>query len=141
MLFFLHLIFELYPVSMKVILLTFQTSIVSTILRLGPFQTFLTIHRCTIGQKTPRNIRTQTVIGLKRLGTKCGKLHEIKFLSMENDFKKNLIYRKTPYLVLPLFLNFFLKAVPGTKTSQKIFQKFFRSKNKVFGPVQIPKKN
>jgi hypothetical protein len=30
--------------------------------------------------------------------------------------------------------------VPGTKCSQKIFQKFFRFKNKVFGPVQIPKK-
>jgi hypothetical protein len=34
-----------------------------------------------------------------------------------------------------------LKVVPGTECSQKIFQKFFRPKNKVFGPVQIPKKN
>jgi hypothetical protein len=34
----------------------------------------------------------------------------------------------------------FLNVVPGTKCSQKIFQKFFRSKIKVFGPVQIPKK-
>jgi hypothetical protein len=33
-----------------------------------------------------------------------------------------------------------LKLVPGTKCSQKIFQKFFRSKNKVFGLVKIPKK-
>jgi hypothetical protein len=29
--------------------------------------------------------------------------------------------------------NFFLEVVPGTK--------FFRSKNKVFGPVQMPKKS
>ena len=35
---------------------------------------------------------------------------------------------------------FSLKVVPGTKCSTKIFQKYFRSKNKVFGPVQIPKK-
>jgi hypothetical protein len=35
---------------------------------------------------------------------------------------------------------FFLKVVPVTKCSSKIFQKFFRSQNKVFGPVQIPKK-
>jgi hypothetical protein len=32
-----------------------------------------------------------------------------------------------------------LELVPGTKCSQKIFQKFFRSKNRVFGQVQIPK--
>ena len=53
------------------------------------------------------------------------------------------IYRKTPYwvpgttLVLKIV---FLKVVPGTKFSFKIFQNFFRSKNKVFGPVQIPEK-
>jgi hypothetical protein len=34
------------------------------------------------------------------------------------------------YLILP---NFFSKVVPGTKYSSKIFQKFFGSKNKVFG--------
>jgi hypothetical protein len=33
-----------------------------------------------------------------------------------------------------------MKVVPGTKCCQKNFQKFFRSKNKVFGSVQIPKK-
>jgi hypothetical protein len=33
-----------------------------------------------------------------------------------------------------------MKVVLGTKCCQKIFQKFFRSKNKVFGPVKIPKK-
>jgi hypothetical protein len=37
--------------------------------------------------------------------------------------------------------NVFLKGEPGTKCSIKIFQKFFRPKIKVFGPVQIPKKN
>jgi hypothetical protein len=49
-----------------------------------------------------------------------------------------LNYRKTPILV-PKF-SFFSKVLPGTKCSTKIFQKFFRSKKKVFGPVQIPKK-
>jgi hypothetical protein len=38
------------------------------------------------------------------------------------------------------FLVFFLKGVPGTKCCQNIFETFFSSKNKVFGPVQIPKK-
>jgi hypothetical protein len=33
----------------------------------------------------------------------------------------------------------FLKVVPGTKCSSKMFQKFLRSKNEVFRPVQIPK--
>jgi hypothetical protein len=33
-----------------------------------------------------------------------------------------------------------LKVVPGTKCSFKIFQTLFRSKNKVFGSVQIPQK-
>jgi hypothetical protein len=33
-----------------------------------------------------------------------------------------------------------MKVVPGTKCFQKFFQNFFRSKNKVFGPVQMPKK-
>jgi hypothetical protein len=45
------------------------------------------------------------------------------------------------YLVLPKFFFFFLNVVPGTKCSSKIFQKFFRSKKKVFGPVKISKKN
>jgi hypothetical protein len=54
-----------------------------------------------------------------------------------------LIYRKTPYLVPGTTLVFkknFLKVVLGTRCHQKIFKKIFRSKNKVFGPVQIPKK-
>jgi hypothetical protein len=33
------------------------------------------------------------------------------------------------------FKIFFLKVVPGTKCSTKIFQKMFRSKHKVFGPL------
>jgi hypothetical protein len=44
------------------------------------------------------------------------------------------IYQKTR---LP---DYFLKIVPGTRCRQKIFENFFRSRNKVFGPVQIPKK-
>jgi hypothetical protein len=32
---------------------------------------------------------------------------------------------------------FFIMVVPGTKCSSKIFQKFFRSENKVIGPAQI----
>ncbi len=42
----------------------------------------------------------------------------------------------------PGFLrNKFLNLEPGTKCSSEIFQKFSRSKNKVFGPVQMPKKS
>jgi hypothetical protein len=56
-----------------------------------------------------------------------------------NDgLKQRNYYRKTPYLVPGTTLdlkNFFLKVVPGIKCSNKIFQKFFRSKNKVFEPV------
>jgi hypothetical protein len=38
------------------------------------------------------------------------------------------------------YLSFkFFVLVPGTKCSSKIFQNSFRSKNKVFGPVKMPK--
>jgi hypothetical protein len=50
----------------------------------------------------------------------------------------------TPYLVPGITLVkkfFFIKVVPGTKCSSKIFQRIFRPKNKVFGPVQIPKES
>ena len=53
------------------------------------------------------------------------------------------VYRKTPYLVpgsTYVLKQKFMKVVPGTKCSTKIFKQLFRSKNKVFGPVQIPKK-
>jgi hypothetical protein len=40
------------------------------------------------------------------------------------------------YLVLPLFLKFSF----GYSTRYQILTANFRSKNKVFGPVQIPKK-
>jgi hypothetical protein len=83
--FFFYIIFGLCPVSINVILLTFQTSIVTTIHRLGlfafgPFQTFLTIFdRSTLHQrskyvkKQEKCKRTHIVNGLKCLGPKSGK--------------------------------------------------------------------
>jgi hypothetical protein len=75
------------------------------------------------------------------------RLHEcpiiINFVICYSNENLNLDYRKTPYLVpgtTLVLLIIFSKLVPGTKCSQKIFQKFFRSNNKVFGPVQIPQK-
>jgi hypothetical protein len=44
-------------------------------------------------------------------------------------------------LVLPLFKKKnILVVVPGAKCSQKNFENFFRSKNKLLGPVQMPQK-
>jgi hypothetical protein len=73
----------------------------------------------------------------------CFPANYLKFW-INRMMKKNKKYLpEDPLFCTWYFLSFkkiFLKVVPVTKCSSKIFQKFYRSKNKVFGPAQISKK-
>jgi hypothetical protein len=63
-----------------------------------------------------------------------------KFRSKNFEISK---YRKTPYLVpgtILVFKNFFYEGSTRYQMQPENLQEFFRSKNKVFGPVQIPEK-
>ena len=58
--------------------------------------------------------------------------------------KKNIKLPEDPVFGTKYYLGLkkkcFMKVVPITKCCQNIFQNFFRPKNKVFGPILIPKK-